>query len=96
MDIATIAKKAEPIFRRNQVSYAGIFGSRARGDNRPDSDLDIVVRFKKDPTLFGLVGINNELTDALGVEVDLVMEDGMYPEIKKNALGDFKTIYGDQ
>ena len=95
MDIVDITKKAEPIFRRNRVLYAAIFGSRARGDNRPDSDLDIMVRFKKDPTLFGLVGMNNELTDALGVEVDLVMEDGMYPQIKKNAEEDFKAIYGD-
>ncbi len=95
MDIATIAKKAKPIFRKNHVSYAAIFGSRARGDNRPDSDLDIMVRFKKNPTLFGLVGMNNDLTDALGIEVDLVMEDGMYPEIKKNVEEDLKTVYGD-
>ena len=94
MDIQTIAKKAEPILRKNRVSYAAIFGSRARGEERPDSDLDILVRLPKGITLFGLARIQIELGDALEVEVDLVPEGSFKKGIKENVEPDLKTIYG--
>ncbi|MBI2058113.1 MAG: nucleotidyltransferase domain-containing protein, partial [Candidatus Yanofskybacteria bacterium] len=58
MDESAI-EKIKVIFVENDIEYAAIFGSRARGDNRPDSDLDILIRFKKDkePGFFRYLGI---------------------------------------
>ena len=50
----------------------GIFGSFARVENREESDLDILVEFKKSPTLLTLIKLENDLTEILGIKVDLV------------------------
>jgi uncharacterized protein len=50
----------------------GIFGSYARGDNKKDSDIDILVKFKKSPSLLTLIKLENDLSEILGVKVDLV------------------------
>jgi uncharacterized protein len=50
----------------------GIFGSYARGDNKKDSDIDILVKFKESPSLLTIVKLENDLSEILGVKVDLV------------------------
>jgi uncharacterized protein len=50
----------------------GIFGSFARGDNKKGSDIDILVEFKKSPTLLTLIKLENDLSDILGIKVDLI------------------------
>ncbi|OFX36672.1 MAG: hypothetical protein A2X03_07130 [Bacteroidetes bacterium GWA2_40_15] len=50
----------------------GIFGSFARGDNKKGSDIDILVEFKEAPSLLTLIKLENDLTEILGVKVDLV------------------------
>ena len=50
----------------------GIFGSFARGENKEGSDIDILIEFKNSPSLLTLIRLENELTDILGVKVDLV------------------------
>ena len=81
------------ILLQNGVQFAGIFGSRARGDNRLDSDLDILIRFKKDnKSLLDLINIQNLLSDRFGIKVDLITENGMSPYIKPYILRDLKII----
>ena len=93
MDIATIAKKAEPIFRKNLVSYAAIFGSRARGDNRPDSDVDVMVKFFQGATLLTLAGVQRELSAVLNLKADVVTERSIHPALRSNIEQDAKKIY---
>jgi len=50
----------------------GIFGSFARGENKKGSDIDILIEFRNSPSLLTLIRLGNELTDILGVKVDLV------------------------
>ena len=50
----------------------GIFGSFARGDNKKGSDIDILVEFKESPSLLTLIKLENDLSEILGVKVDLV------------------------
>jgi predicted nucleotidyltransferase len=50
----------------------GIFGSFARGENKKGSDIDILIEFKNPPSLLTLIRLENELTDILGVKVDMV------------------------
>lgn len=93
MDIATIAKKAEPIFRKNHVTYAAIFGSRARGDNRPDSDADFVIRFGEGATLLTLARLQRELATSLSIPVDVVTERSLHAVLRPFIEKDLKTIY---
>ena len=57
----------------------GIFGSYARGENSPNSDLDILVYldYSKKISLLDLIGIEQEISDALGIKVDLVTEKSL-------------------
>lgn len=50
----------------------GIFGSFARGDNKKGSDIDILVEFKKIPSLLALIKLENDLSEILGIKVDIV------------------------
>ena len=49
-----------------------VFGSVARGDNREESDVDLLVDFDKGRTLFDLIGLRLDLKELLGAEVDIV------------------------
>lgn len=68
------------------VSYLGIFGSYIRGEQKEDSDLDVLVDFSKEPDLLEFIGLKQELSEILGVEVDLVMKDALKPGIGKRIL----------
>jgi predicted nucleotidyltransferase len=50
----------------------GIFGSFARGGNKKGSDIDILVEFKESPTLLTLIKLENDLSEILGIKVDLI------------------------
>jgi len=52
----------------------GIFGSYARSENDENSDIDILVKFKHTKSLLELVRIENELSEKLGIKVDLVTD----------------------
>jgi hypothetical protein len=73
----------------------GVFGSFARGDNNQDSDLDILIKFKDRISLLKLVQIEQELSDMLGIPIDLVTENSLKnPRLKKSIERDLITIYG--
>ena len=86
-------KLIEPILREHDVEYAGVFGSRARGDNRPDSDLDLLVRFCKPVGYFTIIGLEDQLSETLGRKVDLVTEGALSPHIKDRVITDLKIVY---
>ena len=67
--------------RRFHVIDLAVFGSVARGEARPDSDIDLLVDFDGPATFKGYMGTRFFLEDLLGREVDLVMKGAMRPEI---------------
>lgn len=75
---------------RYGVEKLEVFGSYVRGEQKRDSDLDILVTFRKAPSLLTFIAIENYLSDLLGVKVDLVMKDSLKPEIGQQILS--KTI----
>ncbi len=58
------------------------FGSYAEGNQTEKSDLDMIVEFSETPTLIELVRIEEELSELLGVKVDLLTEESISPFIK--------------
>jgi predicted nucleotidyltransferase len=65
-----------------------VFGSVARGEARPDSDVDFLVRFHEGASLFDMVGLWQDLQDLLGRSVDVVDEDGMKARLRPQVLRD--------
>ncbi len=83
----------KPIFESNGVEFAGVFGSFSRGEEKKDSDIDLLVRFRKPIGLFKLVGMEISLSEKLGKKVDLVTEGFISPFIKEEVMKDLKVIY---
>ncbi len=70
------------ILRARGAIEASLFGSVARGNGRPDSDVDLLVKFDRNrkTSLFDLVSIQNELEEKIGRKVDLVTKLNKYVE----------------
>jgi len=76
-------------------STIGLFGSYARNENHKNSDLDILVDFKQTVNLLDLIGLEQDLSDLLGIKVDLVTTQSLHPEIKKYVEKDIQFILND-
>lgn len=70
-----------------------LFGSRARGDNRPDSDYDFCVVAPEGMGLFRMGGFYGKLEEALGAEVDIVSERAISGDFSREVLRDRKLVY---
>ena len=82
-----------PILRqRYQVRSLGIFGSHVRQEPRVDSDLDLLVTFDDPPSLLGFIKLEHELSELLGVQVDLVMRDALKPTIGQRILNEVMFV----
>jgi len=70
------------------VKEIGIFGSYVRGEEKGRSDLDVLVEFEEDAklSLLDVVGLEIELSDLLGVKVDLVEKKNLKPRIGERIL----------
>ncbi len=72
------------------ASNVRVFGSVARGEARPDSDIDLLVDFKPDYRLWDKIGLKQDLEDLLGRKVDLVhaafIRDEIAPTILREAV----------
>jgi uncharacterized protein len=71
---------------RHAVEQLWLFGSRVRCEEGTDSDLDVLVEFGEIPSLFGVIRLENELSELLGVRVDLVMKSALKPRIGEAIL----------
>ena len=73
---------------RYSVKEIGIFGSFVRGTQQPQSDVDVLVDFEEYPSLLEFVQLEDELSERLGVKVDLVMKSGLKPRIGQRILAE--------
>lgn len=85
-DIQTLQQKVVPILKEAGVTRSSIFGSVARGDNRPDSDVDILVEVPRGTGLFGFIRLQRKLEHALNRKVDLVTYKSIHPLMRDSIL----------
>lgn len=94
-EIKEILKKHEEELREKYgVMELGIFGSYIRGEEKEESDLDLLVEFKPGAniSLLEFVELENYLSDLLGVKVDLVERSALKPRIGKQILSEVVYI----
>ena len=77
---------------RYGVCALGLFGSYARGQARSSSDVDLLVEFDRPPSLFRFIELEQELSDLLGVKVDLVRKTALKPAIEQQVLGEVRPV----
>ena len=89
-----IREQILPIIKAYKINYAAIFGSFARGENKKDSDLDLLVNFSKPVSYFDLVEVEQKIARKIKIKkVDLVTLDALHPLIRKSVNKDIKVIY---
>jgi uncharacterized protein len=84
--ITEISDRVAPVMRRRGVLRAAIFGSVARGEAGPSSDVDFLVEFEGGRTLLDLSGLVIDLREALGRNVDAVTRDALHPKLRDAIL----------
>ena len=90
-----LAKQIRDYFATQPVLRAWVFGSYARGEQREDSDIDIMIVPDRDAHvgLFMLSGMRLDLQEILGRKVDLVTEKGLLPFARPSAEKDRILAY---
>lgn len=96
-DLKINQNKLEEICKTYQVEFLGVFGSVARGEQRPKSDVDLLVRFSPDAKVgfFKLYDIEQDFSQLFNRPIDLVPEGSLSPYIKNRVISDLKPIYGN-
>lgn len=82
----------KPFVKKYGITSLGVFGSRARGTAKPNSDIDLLVEFSSPKSLFELVRIERELSEALKVKVDLLTRRSLSPYLKDRILKEVRQV----
>ena len=95
MSTQTMMQQIAEYFKTQPVLKAWLFGSYSRGEQRADSDVDLLVKFDRSRPigLFAYVRMRRELEERLGRKIDLVEEGTLRPAAQKTANQDLKVIY---
>lgn len=90
MDAIALLRQHEPVIKKRfGVATIGIFGSFARGEERPRSDVDVLVTFRKgEKTFDNYMGCRFYLEELFGRKVDLVMKGTIKKQLKPYILGE--------
>jgi len=93
--IELLSDRISEICKRYGVRELAVFGSAARGDLRPESDVDILVDFEPDAHigLIKFVSLSEELEQIVGRKVDLVTKTGLKRRVRSEILGEAQLVY---
>lgn len=87
-DILNTLRQHMTEIREFGVSDVALFGSFVRGEQRPDSDVDILVEFDRPTGLFGFVRLQRSLEELLGRDVDLATPTALRSEMRREILAE--------
>lgn len=82
----------EYIHQHYKADVKGVFGSYSRNEQKPESDVDILVAFEKGATLFTQAGLINFLQDKMGIKVDVVSERAVKEKLRPYIENDLVRI----
>ncbi|MBI3491218.1 MAG: nucleotidyltransferase family protein [Acidobacteria bacterium] len=77
---------------RHGVRNVRVFGSNARGEDRPDSDLDLLVDVEPGRTLLDLIAFEQDLEELLARPVDVLTDGGLSPYLQKRILAEAAVL----
>ncbi len=84
------------ICQKNNISYLGLFGSYARGEQTEKSDVDLLVKFGVPVGYFTLVDVQNTFQEFFNRKVDLVTEKAISKYMRPGIMKEVKTLYGSR
>lgn len=93
--IKDILQEQKPyLYQKYGVTEVGIFGSYIRGEQGADSDLDVLINLTDPPriSLLGLVGLQNYLSDLLGIDVDIALKNNLKKRIGLRILQEVEAV----
>jgi predicted nucleotidyltransferase len=91
MNLNTLKEQRNIILRiaeKHGAYNIRVFGSVARNEENSNSDLDLLVNFESDRSLFDLIGFKNEIEETMKIKVDIVSENGLNKYIRDFILED--------
>ena len=88
-----IEEKVISFLKERGAKKISIFGSYVRGEATPDSDLDIIVEWEENISLLDIVGFEMDLSEQLGIKVELLTEKSISPYMIEDVLAEAKVIY---
>lgn len=94
MNLTELKEKISPILQAYGIKKASVFGSVSRGDNRPESDVDLLLELG--PGSMGMIkfiGLKHKLEDILGKSVDLITKGNINRHLEPYIRPELKTIY---
>jgi hypothetical protein len=90
--IKILRQRMPELKERYNVTSLGVFGSYVREGHTKKSDLDLLVDFEDAPSLLTFLRLEHDLSDLLGVKVDLVMRDALRPTIAHRILSELVPV----
>jgi predicted nucleotidyltransferase len=89
-EILAKLRENETALRSRGVSHAALFGSRARGDSRPDSDIDIMIEVDSSAGIgvYEYVALKDYIAELFDGPVDVVSREGLKPYVRPAATAD--------
>ncbi len=90
--ISIIKNLKKEIEQKYRAEIVGIFGSVARGEQKEGSDIDILVKFHENATLFDFMRLSIFLQEKLGADVDIVPQDTIKEELKEIIMSEVINI----
>ena len=84
-----------PKFAQDGVTHMALFGSRARRDNRPDSDVDLLIEIDEGRkfSLLDLVGVGHIIEDNLGMPASIVMRRSITDEFAEETRNELVEVF---
>jgi len=89
----TVDEQLSNLSHQYHVASLKVFGSVVRGEERKDSDIDLLVQFVRPVSLLTLVRLERDLSALFGRKVDLVTEHAISPYIREAVLSSAQEIY---